>query len=96
MYQTIPLFKLFFSHLPIGSKKFQFGLALLCVLLVILCNFSAPFMLWRPLKYVRGVGGGGGGGGAWPWASPAGTPLYNEGYCIWKLSSGNLCTIYYT
>jgi hypothetical protein len=63
MYQTIPLFKLFFSHLPIGSKKFQFGLALLCVLLVILCNFSAPFMLWRPLKYVRGVGGGGHGPG---------------------------------
>jgi hypothetical protein len=58
-----------FLSLAVGSEKFQFGLTLLCVLSMILCNFGTPFLLRRPLKHFRW------GGGAWPSGPPANTPL---------------------
>jgi hypothetical protein len=47
-----------FLSLAVGSEKFQFGLTLLCVLSMILCNFGTPFLLRRPLKHFRWGGGG--------------------------------------
>jgi hypothetical protein len=86
MYQTILLFKLFFSHWPIGSAKFRFGLALLCVLSVILCNFGAPFMLWHPQKNFAG-------GGHAPLASTPLTQYINSELNVVKILN-NLCHSY--